>query len=67
MEFFLALLLFFMILFICISIGEAAESITHNLVCPDEKRAELYIYIEENYSGYEMCREPNPRSVHSKK
>ena len=56
-----------MILFICISIGEAAESITHNLVCPDEKRTELYIYIEENYSGYEMCRKPNPRSVHSKK
>lgn len=67
MSFILALILFFMILLICLSIGKAVETATYNLVNPDEKNTNIYVFIEEDNSGYPVRRKPNPRSVYSKK
>lgn len=67
MDFLLALLLICMLLSICISIGKAVEVVTYNLVTPNEKRTDLYLYIEENNSRHRVRRQPNPRRVRRKK
>jgi hypothetical protein len=67
MEFLFALLLLFVLLSICISIGKATELAVYKLVTSDEKRPELHICIEENITRHRVCRQPNPRSVRRKK